>query len=125
MFDFFKKDLAVETELKAKNRELVKISNGLNKDLERLQQKHDSLEKDFESEKRILESELKMRINEATLELKAKNQKLETEKSIALAEVDILRKAFENLGFDVKDMKEILGKLVDGIISKNKINVIK
>ena len=29
------------------------------------------------------------------------------------------------MGFDVKDMKDILNKLVDGIVSKNEINVIK
>lgn len=40
-------------------------------------------------------------------------------------EIDILNKAFTNLGFDVKDMKEILNKLVDGLITKNEIKLVK
>ena len=37
----------------------------------------------------------------------------------------ILKEGFKNMGFDVKDMKNILDKLVEGVISKNEINVIK
>jgi hypothetical protein len=40
-------------------------------------------------------------------------------------EAEILTKAFENLGFDVKDMKDILNKLVDGIVGKNTVHVVK
>jgi phage pi2 protein 07 len=59
--------------------------------------------------------------------IKARDEKkaLEIENGVFKSEVTILRKAFENLGFDVKDMKEILNKLVDGIVSKNTINVVK
>lgn len=49
---------------------------------------------------------------------------LQLDKGNALKEVEILTKAFSNLGFDVKDMKGILDKLVEGIISKNKIQII-
>ena len=41
------------------------------------------------------------------------------------AEIKMLRGAFENLGFDVKDMKGILDKLVEGLISKNAIQLVK
>jgi len=50
---------------------------------------------------------------------------LQIEKNTATTEAAILNKAFENMGFDVKDMKDILGKLVDGLVSKNEITVIK
>lgn len=54
-----------------------------------------------------------------------KINKLTMEKNSAEKESEILRSAFKNLGFDVKDMKEILNKLVDGIVSKNKIQLVK
>jgi len=41
------------------------------------------------------------------------------------AENTVLKKAFENLGFDVQDMKEILNKLVDGVVAKNTVNIVK
>jgi uncharacterized protein (UPF0335 family) len=44
---------------------------------------------------------------------------------IQAKEIEVLTKAFENMGFDVKDMKDILNKLVDGIVSKNTVNVLK
>lgn len=40
-------------------------------------------------------------------------------------EIEMYTKAFENLGFDVKDMKDILNKLVDGLIAKNEIKLVK
>lgn len=64
-------------------------------------------------------------IQKATKELEAKVQKLTIENESNKKEVDILTKAFANLGFDVKDMKEILNKLVDGIVSKNQIQLVK
>jgi len=51
--------------------------------------------------------------------------KLTLENGKLTKEVEILTKAFENMGFDVKDMKDILNKLVDGIVTKNTINVVK
>ena len=44
-------------------------------------------------------------------------------------QIAIYREAFSNLGFDVRDMKDILNKLVDGLVTKNtnenKINIIR
>lgn len=60
----------------------------------------------------------------ATKELNATIQTLTIEKNKFEQEAAILKKAFENLGFDVKDMKDILNKLVDGIVSKNQIQLI-
>jgi len=52
-------------------------------------------------------------------------EKLRTENGIQKAKIDILEQAFKNLGFDVKDMKDILNKLVDGLIAKNEIKLVK
>lgn len=81
--------------------------------------------KDFESEKRILNNEISVRISEAVKEKEAENNKIKEENAVLKEKVNILEKAFENMGFDVKDMKDILNKLVEGIVSKNEIKVIK
>lgn len=80
---------------------------------------------DFESEKKILNNELVVKVSQATVAADKENNLLKEKNAVLLKEVEILTKAFENMGFDVKDMKEILGKLVDGIVSKNTINVVK
>lgn len=67
---------------------------------------------------------LDTKITEKTNELLKKVSTLESEKTIALEKVSMYERAFENLGFDVKDMKEILNKLVDGLVSKNQIQLI-
>lgn len=80
---------------------------------------------DFASEKRILEAELQMKINKATEDKDKQINTLAQENAVLKKEVSILEKAFENMGFDVKDMKDILDQLVKGIVSKNTINVVK
>lgn len=82
-------------------------------------------EKDFESQERILKNELQLKINESTSEKEKENNNLRERNAVLTEKVSILEKAFENMGFDVKDMKDILNKLVDGLVSKNEINVIK
>lgn len=64
------------------------------------------------------EEKIALRLERETLKLKLVNNTLKEK-------VKVLVNAFETLGFDVKDMKDILNKLVDGIVSKNEINVIK
>ena len=64
------------------------------------------------------EKDILLRIEKETLELQIENNKLKSK-------AEVLENAFESLGFDVKDMKDILNKLVDGIVSKNEIKVIK
>lgn len=83
------------------------------------------LKKDLESEKRILLSEIQTQVNQATEGKEKEIGKVREENSVLKKEVEILEKAFENMGFDVRDMKEILNKLVDGIVSKNEIKIIK
>ena len=90
-----------------------------------LQAEIKQIKKDFESDRRILDAEFQTKVNKAVEDKDKENNKLKEENAVLRKEVEILEKAFENMGFDVKDMKEILNKLVDGIVSKNEINVIK
>ena len=83
------------------------------------------LEAVFASKERILRAELNKEIQDASNASKDENNTLKTENATLKKEVEILNKAFENMGFDVKDMKSILDKLVDGIVSGNKVNIIK
>lgn len=71
------------------------------------------------------ELQLQNTVDEKTRELQNKITELTIKNNNSEKEVEILTKAFENLGFDVKDMKEILSKLVDGIVSKNSIQLVK
>lgn len=84
---------------------------------------------DAEEDRAILEArkdaELDVKIYHASKKDREKIQDLTIANNKLQSENDILKKAFENLGFDVKDMKEILNKLVDGIVSKNTVQLVK
>lgn len=101
----------------------------LTKDAKTELQEHETIVKNLKEDYKILlarkDSEVETKVNEKTKDLTDTNQKLTIENNSNKKEVEILTKAFENLGFDVKDMKDILNKLVDGIVSKNSVNVIK
>lgn len=97
----------------------------LSKEKEKTQREKEKLEEKLETQKekfntltQEVESKIESAIKEKTLDLKIENNKHSSK-------VDILEQAFANLGFDVKDMKDILNKLVDGLIAKNEINIIK
>lgn len=64
------------------------------------------------------------KIAEGLALLKADVTRLTIENEGNKQKVAMYEKAFQNLGFDVKDMKDILNKLVDGIVSKNEIKMI-
>lgn len=86
--------------------------------IEKLESQKASIVKLSEEEKKIFEEGLKNKYD-------ADLRELTTQKEIAEQKILYLEKAFENLGFDVKDMKDILNKLVDGLVSKNEINIIR
>ncbi len=65
-----------------------------------------------------LDEKITAAVSKATLTLKLEKNDYKTK-------CEILEKAFENMGFDVKDMKGILDKLVDGLISKNEVRIVK
>lgn len=111
---------------------LKKVKNDvekLEKKLEILEEEHyrevDNLKKDHALEMRRAEAAIDVKVSEKAKEDRLKIAKLELENGNYKKEVEILTKAFENLGFDVKDMKAILNKLVDGVVSKNTIQLVK
>lgn len=91
---------------------------GLNKDI--------SIQRDdFYTLSSQKDAEVKVKVLNATEDSRKKIETLTIENGSLKKENEVLNKAFENLGFDVKDMKEMMGKLVDGIISKNTVQLIK
>lgn len=82
----------------------------------------DEMERKFAVDK---ETSIREAVEKETKRLTDDNRRLTIDNKEQHARVSILTKAFENLGFDVKDMKEILNKLVDGIVSKNTIQLVK
>lgn len=107
---------------KDKNRELMLQIIRFEEDKDR---EIKNLQKDFESKTRIKNEEIQTKISEGLRDLEKEKSKLEAENVSLKKEIEILNKAFENMGFDVKDMKDILDQLVKGIIAKNEIKVIK
>jgi len=130
------KNKIVELELEIKK--LLEKNNKLSKDNiseNNLEQKKFSLNeekkdldrdrKEFDKEKANLEVEVERLVKIKISELTDQINDLKVEKKVSEKEATMLRKAFENLGFDVKDMKGILDKLVDGLIAKNQIKLVK
>ncbi len=85
----------------------------------------ENLKKDQEILLKRKDQEIENKIHEATQTLKKEVQSLTIENNNNKKEVEIMTTAFKNVGFDVKDMKAILDKLVEGVVSKNTINVVK
>jgi uncharacterized protein (UPF0335 family) len=113
--------------MKTKNESAViedKVKD-LETSLDKITSEKSNLVKDHDLIIRRKDLEVDVKVSEATKELNAKVQKLELENGNYKKETQILTDAFKNLGFDVKDMKEILNKLVDGIVSKNTIQLVK
>lgn len=122
---FFKNTKEESTEVKRLN-EVISDMTKMNLESKKDHDKDLSdLKKDHEIILKRKEAELDVKISEKIKEFKDKIAKLELENGNYKKEVEILTKAFENLGFDVKDMKDILNKLVDGIVSKNTIQLVK
>lgn len=110
------------------NLEVKKLNDEIKNLQEQLKEEKktsDNLLKEFEADKRILKRELETEIQKATAKKQEENNELLLKNAVLNEKVSILEKAFENMGFDVKDMKDILNKLVDGVVSKNTVNVIK
>lgn len=122
---FWKNTQEESTEVKRLNeviKDMEKVALEVKKDHEK---EITNIKKDHEIVIARKDAELDVKVSEKTKTLTDKVAKLELENGNYKKEVEILTKAFENLGFDVKDMKEILNKLVDGIVSKNTIQLVK
>lgn len=72
-----------------------------------------------------LNKSLKLKIEQATRDKELENDKLKLQVAVCEKENQILKEAFKNMWFEVKDMKSILDKLVDGIVWKNIVNIVK
>ncbi len=109
-------------------KELGEIIEGLEKDKETMREDHKREVTNLEADNKVLldrkEAEVETKVAVATKELNEKIGTLTIEKNNAVQKAEILETAFKNLGFDVKDMKGILNKLVDGLIAKNQIQLI-
>jgi len=76
-------------------------------------------------ETKLAEAAVDLKIREAAEKTKDRMNELVIQNETQKKEIAMYETAFKNLGFDVKDMKEILNKLVDGLVSKNTVNVVK
>jgi hypothetical protein len=110
--------IAIEDLNIKKGREIDVLTFKQNQEKKELEYKIEQLKEEASLSRKTQDSLTEAKIAEMVLEYRVKAE-------TATAQNAILRTAFETMGFDVKDMKGILDKLVDGLISKNEINVIR
>jgi hypothetical protein len=110
--------IAIEDLNIKKGREIDVLTFKQNQEKKELEYKIEQLKEEASLSRKTQDSLTEAKIAEKVLEYRVKAE-------TATAQNAILRTAFETMGFDVKDMKGILDKLVDGLISKNEINVIR
>lgn len=116
---------AVLAEKKAWQEERREIYKSHEEEIKALDRQAIHDQEDHQREIDHLKADLAAEVREKVAAAEAKFQALTIENNNHKKEVEILTTAFKNLGFDVKDMKDILNKLVDGIVSKNIINLVK
>jgi len=110
--------IAIEDLNIKKGREIDVLTFKQNQEKKELEYKIEQLKEEASLSRKTQDSLTEAKIAEMVLEYRV-------EAETATAQNAILRTAFDTMGFDVKDMKGILDKLVDGLISKNEINVIR
>lgn len=99
--------------------ELVrKITNDHADEITRILNKHS------DEKERITQSQ-DIAIHREVSKISAENTALKISQETLKNKVEMYEAAFKNLGFDVKDMKEILNKLVDGVVAKGTIQLVK
>lgn len=115
---------------------IAELENIINKNfinhrdtVDRLKSEHEyavsKLKQNHKDDLSRLESNQDVVLQNHTAVLEGKLSELTIKTQTQTKEIEMYTKAFENLGFDVKDMKEILNKLVDGLIAKNEIKLVK
>ena len=91
-------------------------------------------EHEFKLKRLVLEKEIEIKQIESSIDDTVKKQvkdtlekmtRVEKENAVLVKELEVYTKAFQNMGVDVKDMKEIMQELIKGIVSKNTVSVIK
>ena len=115
----------IKRERKSHEEEIAQLGKNHSEKVEGLEKKAKNLEEDNKIIVTRKDLELDNKVAIATTTITKERDDLKMKLNNAEKEVEILTKAFANLGFDVKDMKEILNKLVDGIVSKNTISIVK
>jgi len=109
-------------EVKVQDNELV---NALREDIARLNRDIKNLKEDHAREIKNLNSDIDLRIKLATQSLIEEKNKALADKALLQEKVNFIERAFTNMGFDVKDMKDILNKLADAVIAKNQVHIVK
>ena len=71
-----------------------------------------------------METETKKGVSAVTESTKNENIELKVENAKLNAQNEILNGAFKEMGIDVKSMKEIMDKLVDGLVAGSKVNIL-
>ena len=101
----------------------------LEKEVRDNQEKHDkkveNMRLDHDIKMKRKDAEIDVKVLTATEEARKKNETLTNDNIKYKTENEVLTKAFDNMGLDVKDVKGMMDKLVDGLISKNQIQLIK
>lgn len=122
-----KKDriLSLSEQLKSKTNELANYKKETQEYISGLKREFKIELEDLHREIKNVKAEQDLKVKEKTSELNQELVDALRDKDIAVAKADMLTKAFEGLGFDVKDMKDILEKLVDGLVAKNQIQILK
>lgn len=129
---FKKKEVEVEVEVEVESKEVKSLKEEiakLRKEAGDVYLEHNKEIKNLKEDQLVLmarkDAELDVKVSTATKSLTNEVASLKLENGNYKKETEILTIAFENLGFDVKDMKDILNKLVDGIVSKNTVQLVK
>lgn len=99
-----------DAEIKGLRQANEKLSEDLRRANENASREMEFLNEDLSSRERILRGELENEVRKRSVDLSSQLESASKENAVLSTKVDILEKAFQNLGFDVKDMKEILGK---------------
>lgn len=110
--------------LKEEDKEKEIIISELKKDIQDTKREFSLYKEDKERELENYKRDEHLRMKELTIMKDEKIVNLTSDNQRLQKEIDYLEKAFSGLGFDVKDMKDILNKLVDGVVSKNEIKLI-
>lgn len=104
---------------------IEKIKEDHKNEIKNYERKEALLKEDHLREITRIKADVDLEVRKATQTLEDKIKTLTIENESNKKEKEILTTAFKNLGFDVKDMKDILNKLVEGVVSKNTVQVIK
>lgn len=105
------------------------LNNEKNRKIESLTEDHklaiSRLKDQHAHETKLAQAEVDLKIREALQKFQDELTKLKIDNSSLENKVKVYETAFKNLGFDVKDMKDILNKLVDGVVAKNTVQLVK